>query len=94
MQQEMEKIKEEVNKKTVNAEAGGGMVTVTMTGANELKEIKISKEIVDPNDIEMLEDLVVAAVNKATKAAADMVQEEMGKLGGMMPNIPGLNLPF
>ena len=93
MQQEMEKIKDETNKKTVSAESGGGMVTVTMTGANEIKKIKISKEVVNPDDIEMLEDLIVAAVNKASQYASEMVQSEMGKLGGMLPNIPGLNLP-
>ena len=92
MQEEMEKVKEEVNRKTVTAEAGGGMVTVTISGNNELKQIKISKEVVNPDDIEMLEDLIVAAINKANKEASDMVQQEMGRLGGMLPNIPGLNL--
>lgn len=92
MQEEMEKVKEEVNRKTVSTEAGGGMVTVTMSGNNELKQIKISKEVVNPDDIEMLEDLIVAAINKANKAASEMVQQEMGRLGGMLPNIPGLNL--
>lgn len=92
MQEEMEKVKEDVNQKTVTAESGGGMVVVTMSGNNEVKKIKISKEIVNPDDIEMLEDLIVAAVNKASKAASDMVQQEMGRLGGLLPNIPGLNL--
>jgi len=92
MQEEMEKVKSEVNRKTVTAEAGGGMVTVTMSGNNELKQIKISKEVVNPDDIEMLEDLIVAAINKANKAAGEMVQQEMGRIGGMLPNIPGLNL--
>jgi DNA-binding YbaB/EbfC family protein len=68
------------------------MVKVTMNGNQELIEINISKEAVDPNDIEMLEDLIVAAVNKGIKDAGEMVQKDMGKLGGMLPNIPGLNL--
>ncbi len=92
MQEEMEKVKSEVNRKVVTAEAGGGMVSVIMSGNNELKQIKISKEVVNPEDIEMLEDLIVAAINKANKAAGEMVQQEMGRLGGMLPNIPGLNL--
>jgi len=92
MQEEMEQVKSEVNRKTVTAEAGGGMVTVTMSGNSELKQIKIAKEVVNPDDIEMLEDLIVAAINKANKAAGEMVQQEMGRLGGMLPNIPGLNL--
>ncbi|ROL61488.1 YbaB/EbfC family nucleoid-associated protein [Bacteroidetes/Chlorobi group bacterium ChocPot_Mid] len=92
MQEEMEKVKEDVNQKIVTAESGGGMVVVTMSGNNEVKQIKISKEVVNPDDVEMLEDLIVAAVNKANKAASDMVQQEMGRIGGMLPNIPGLNL--
>lgn len=92
MQEEMEKVKQDVNQKIVTAESGGGMVVVTMSGNNEVKQIKISKEIVNPDDVEMLEDLIVAAINKANKAASDMVQQEMGRLGGMLPNIPGLNL--
>ncbi|MFH1052434.1 MAG: YbaB/EbfC family nucleoid-associated protein [bacterium] len=94
MQEEMEKVKEEVNRKSVTAESGGGMVSVTMSGNNEIKQIKISKEVVNPDDIEMLEDLIVAAINKANKAAGEMVQQELGRVGGMLPNIPGLNLPF
>ncbi len=94
VQQEMERIKEEVAQKTVTSEAGGGMVKVTMTGANEVKSIKIDPEAVDPNDVEMLEDIIAAAVNKAAKDAQDMANEEMQKVSGMLPNIPGLNLGF
>ena len=68
------------------------MVRVTITGANQILEIKLAKEIVNPDDIEMLEDLVVAAVNKAIKTASDVVAEEMSKVTGMLPNIPGFNL--
>lgn len=92
MQQEMEKIKEESKNKVITAESGGGMVKVTMNGIQELIHIEISKEVVNPDDVEMLEDLVVAAVNKAIKDSGNMVQQDMGKLGGMLPNIPGLNL--
>lgn len=91
VQQEMERIKTEVNQKTVASESGGGMVKVTMTGANQIISLKISKEIIDPEDPEMLEDLVVAAVNKATKDAQEMVAAEMSKVTGMLPNIPGMN---
>ena len=92
VQQEMESTKQKVNSMTVTADSGGGMVTIIMNGANQVQSIKINKEIVNPDDIEMLEDLVVAAVNKAVKAAHDMVSEEMSKVTGMLPNIPGLNL--
>lgn len=92
VQQEMEGARQKVNAMTVTADSGGGMVTVVMNGANQVQSIKISKEIVNPDDIEMLEDLVVAATNKAVKAAQEMVNEEIGKVTGMLPNIPGLNL--
>lgn len=91
MQQEMERIKEELKTKEVTADAGGGMVTVTVNGAHEITKLKIAKEIVDPEDIEMLEDLIVAAMNKAKKDADAMVEQEMGQINNMMPNIPGLN---
>lgn len=92
MQEEMEKVRAEVNQKTVTAEAGGGMVSVTMTGANEVKSVKIAKEAIDTEDVEMLEDLIVAAMNKAVKETSDMVNQEMGKMSNMLPNIPGFNL--
>ncbi len=90
VQQEIERIKTEVNQKLVTAESGGGLVQVTMTGGNEIIKIKISNEIVNPDDIEMLEDLVVAAVNKATHEAQQMVSSEMSKVSNMLPNLPGL----
>ncbi|HPO62179.1 MAG TPA: YbaB/EbfC family nucleoid-associated protein [Candidatus Kapabacteria bacterium] len=90
VQQEIERIKSEVNQKLVTAESGGGLVQVTMTGGNEIIKIKISNEIVNPDDIEMLEDLVVAAVNKATHEAQQMVSAEMSKVSNMLPNLPGL----
>jgi len=91
VQEEMEKVKKEIQMKTVTAESGGGLVRVVMTGNNELIELKISKEIVNPDDIEMLEDLIVASVNNATQNVALMANEEMQKVTGMLPNIPGLS---
>lgn len=91
-QEEMEKVKKEIASKTVTADAGGGMVTVEMTGNNQLISLKISQEASDANDMEMLEDLIIAAVNKATQEAAEMSEREMQKVTGMLPNIPGLNL--
>lgn len=93
-QEEMEKVKKEIAAKTVTADAGGGMVTVEMTGNNQVVSLKISKDAADANDMEMLEDLIIAAVNKATQEAAEMSEREMQKVTGMLPNIPGLNLGF
>lgn len=89
MQQKMVKLQEEIAKKTLEASVGGGMVSVTVNGKNEVLRIKIEPQVVDPNDIEMLEDLIVAGVNEAIRKAQDMVNEEMGKLTGGM-KIPGL----
>lgn len=90
VQHEVEKIRAEVNQKIITAESGGGMVQVTMTGANQIIKIKISDEIINPEEIEMLEDLVVAAVNKAIKETQEMVANEMGKVTSLLPNLPGL----
>ncbi len=87
MQQEMAKIQEETKKKTVEASAGGGMVTVTANGGMEILSIKIEREVVNPDDIEMLQDLIIAAANEALRRAQQMVSEEMSKVTG------GLNLP-
>ncbi len=89
MQQEMGRIQEEAKKKTVEASAGGGMVTVTATGAMEIVSIKIERDVVNPDDIEMLQDLIVAASNEALRRAQQMVSEEMGKLTGGL-QVPGL----
>lgn len=75
------------------AEVGGGMVTVTINGKQEVKKIKLEKSVVTPDDIELLEDLILSAVNKAIDQSQKMAQEEMGKAtSGMIPNIPGLDL--
>jgi len=93
-QTRMAKLQEELGQKTVGASAGGGMVTVVANGQQEILSITIDPEVVDPEDVEMLQDLVLAAVNDGLTKAKDMVNEEMGKLtGGLnLPNIPGLNL--
>ena len=87
MQQEMAKIQEEAKKKTVEASAGGGMVSVTANGGMEIVSIKIEREVVNSDDIEMLQDLIIAAANEALRRAQQMVSEEMSKVTG------GLNLP-
>lgn len=92
MQSEMEEIKKKAMLKTVTAESGGGMVKVTMNGGGEIIDLIIEKEIINPEESGMLEDLIVAAVNKASAEAKDMVNDEMSSIKNMLPNIPGLNL--
>ena len=89
MQQELMRIQEEAATKTVEASSGGGMVTVVVSGRLEVKSIKIERDVVDPADVEMLQDLVLAAVNEGIAKAQDMVKEEMAKVTGGLP-IPGL----
>jgi len=85
----MAKMQEELSEKTVEATAGGGMITAVANGRQELVSIHIDQEVIDPDDPEMLQDLVMAAVNDALSRAKDMMNEEMGKLTKGM-NIPGL----
>ncbi len=87
MQQDMMKAQQELEEQEYTASSGGGVVTATVTGAKELKSIKISPEAVDPDDIEMLEDLVLAAVREAMETAEKSAQEKMSKLS---PNLPGM----
>ena len=89
MQQEMARIQEELAEETVEASSGGGTVKVTVTGALEVRGVKIDPEAVDPDDVEMLEDLVAAATNEALKAAQDLAASKMSRVTGGM-NIPGL----
>ena len=89
LQEKMAKLQEELSDKTVETSAGGGMVTVIATGKQDIASIKIDPEVVNQEDIEMLEDLVLAAVNDALFQAKQMVSEEMTKLTGGV-TIPGL----
>jgi len=90
MQSQLAELKEELGDRKVSATAGGGMVTVECNGRQEILSIKIDPQVVDPDDVEMLEDLIVAAVNDARRRAEELVKEEMGKLTGGMPLPPGL----
>ena len=89
MQQDMVKMQEELEQSEFEATAGGGAVTVKMSGKKELTEVKISPDAVDPDDIEMLEDLILVAVNDVIKKIDKQNQEKMSKMTGGM-NIPGL----
>ena len=89
MQEKVLKIQEELATKTVEATVGGGMVTVVANGQGDIIEIKIEPEAVDPDDVEMLQDLILAAVNEASRKAKEMMAEEMSKVTGGM-RIPGL----
>lgn len=89
MQKKITALQEELAQRTVEASVGGGMVTAVVNGRQELVSIKIDPEVVNPEDIEMLQDLIVAAVNEALRRSQDMVQEEMAKITGGL-KIPGL----
>jgi len=89
LQEEMMKAQEEAKKKTAEATAGGGMVTVVASGAGNLVSIKIEKDVVNPEDVEMLQDLILAASNEAIRRAQEMVSSDMSKLTGGL-NIPGM----
>jgi len=92
MMKQQEKLQEDLRERVVDADAGGGMVTAFVNGAGEVVKLSIQPEVIDPDDKEMLEDLVLAAINAGLAKAKELKDKEMGKLtGGMgMPNIPGL----
>jgi len=91
LQAQMAAMQEEVAKKKVDATAGGGMVTVEANGKQELTAIKIDPEVVNKEDVQMLEDLMLAAANEALRKSRELVQQELGKLTGGL-KIPGLGM--
>lgn len=92
MQAEMQRVQNELENMTVTEEAGGGMIKATATGANKIVSVEIDPQVIKSEEKDILEDLVVAAVNKALESAKKMSEEEMAKVTkGMMP--PGLNIP-
>ncbi|MBF0317728.1 MAG: YbaB/EbfC family nucleoid-associated protein [Nitrospirae bacterium] len=96
LQERMTKLQEDARQTTAEASSGGGMVSVVASGAGQIVSITIDKEVVNPDDLEMLQDLIIAACNEAIKRAHDMVQEEMSKLtGGMqLPGMPDISNLF
>jgi len=94
MQEKMDLVQAELENKIVTAESGGGMVKVTANGKQHIMKIEVEKEVINPEEKEMLEDLMLAAVNQALERSTTMAAEEMQKVtGGMMPNIPNMKLP-
>ncbi len=90
LQRKMAKAQEELGQRQVTGSAGGGMVKATATGSGELLGVEISPEVVDPDDVEMLQDMVTAAVTEALRAAKELEQETMGQLTGGLGIPPGL----
>lgn len=92
MQREVQRVQEELSTRTVEASAGGGMVTVTANGRMEIVSVKIDPQVVDPSDIGMLQDLVIAATNQALVKAREMAQAEMARIAGGLaaPGMPQL----
>jgi hypothetical protein len=90
MQERVKKLQEEAGSKTVEASAGGGMVTVVANGRQEVLSIKIDPSVVDPKDIEMLQDLILAAINEALRKSQELMKEEMARLTAGMGLPPGL----
>ena len=89
MQRKMEEMKNELAKKEIKVSSGGGMIEITVNGQQEINEIKIEPDVIDVNEKEMLEDLILAAVNEALRQSKELAAQEMSKLTGGA-NIPGL----
>lgn len=89
MQQQMEAVQAEIEEKEITTTSGGGAVSVTVNGKKEVVNLTIDKEVVDPDDVEMLQDLIVAAVNEGIRQMEEISNDEMGKITGGL-NIPGL----
>ena len=83
MQEDMQKKRAELDEKEFSASVGGGMVEIAMTGDKKVKSLKIKKEVVDPDDVEMLEDLIIAAINDASAKADELSKDKMGPMGGL-----------
>jgi nucleoid-associated protein EbfC len=90
IQEQLRRTQEELAKREVQGTAGGGMVVVTATGAGEISRVQIDKNVVDPKDVAMLEDLIVAATNSALKAVQTLVQSEGGPLANLKSMFPGM----
>ncbi len=88
VQARLSQLQSELGNRTVSCSSGGGMVNVTVDGRGRIRELKIDPTVVDPNDIEMLEDLVLAAVNEAQQRAQQLYEDEMKKLAGGLPPLP------
>jgi DNA-binding YbaB/EbfC family protein len=91
MQERIGQMQQELEMRTIEAQAGGGMVKVVVNGKFEIVSLKIEKDVVNPEDIEMLQDLIVAAVNEGIRKAQEMASEEMAKITGGL-NIPGMGM--
>ena len=89
MQKKMEEMKKELTQKEVRVSSGGGMIEIVVNGQQEIKEIKIEPDVIDANEKEMLEDLILAAVNESIRQSKELAAQEMSKLTGGM-NVPGL----
>ncbi|MDF2953338.1 MAG: DNA-binding nucleoid-associated protein YbaB/EfbC [Thermodesulfobacterium sp.] len=92
IQKKLEETQKQLEEKTITVQVGGGMVTVTANGKQEIISIQIEDELINPEEKEMLEDLIIAGVNEALKRAKEMVEEEIAKITGGL-KFPGLNLP-
>jgi DNA-binding YbaB/EbfC family protein len=92
LQDKMARIQEELAQKTVESSAGGGMVVATANGRQELIALRIDPQVIDPEDVEMLQDLILAAINDALRKSQELAAGEMGRLAGGL-NIPGLKIP-
>lgn len=93
MQEKMQKMQEELEQAEVEGSSGGGMIKVVANGKGDVISITIDKEVVDPEDVEMLQDLIIAAIAQAKEKSSELQQEQMSGITGGL-NIPGLNLPF
>lgn len=94
MQKKMAKLQEDLKERVVEGTAGGNMVKALVNGKKELLKVEINPEVMDPDDVEMLEDLIIAAVNQAMKKAEEMSEEEMNKITGGLGGMPGLGGMF